>query len=115
MPKVASKTGERLQELTEAAETVCDYIRHFSSRRASIAAPLAVEVADIRKNQCTPTALRALKERNRPVNFKEDELVVVSADVHRRRGQVNPGDQASAVEPRRPRSLERARSHETPP
>ncbi|RVC72395.1 ATP-binding protein, partial [Mesorhizobium sp. M2A.F.Ca.ET.046.02.1.1] len=83
IPKVASKTGERLHELTAAAETVRGYIRHFSSRLAAIAA-LGVEVADIRKNQA-PDGLRDLKERNRPAGFKEDEwqlfLLTFSGDV----------------------------------
>ena len=95
MPKESSKAGERLQALNAAADTVRGYIRNFSSRQASILG-LAVEVADIRKNQA-PDSLRDLKERNRPTGFKDDEwqrfLLTFSGNVDK-----SISDQTAAAE-----------------
>lgn len=95
MPKESSKTRDRLQALNAAADTVRGYIRNFSSRQASILG-LAVEVADIRKNQA-PDSLRDLKERNRPSGFKDDEwqrfLLTFSGDVDK-----SISDQTAAAE-----------------
>ena len=83
LPKEPSKTGDRLQKLTAAAEKVQGYIRFYTNQIATLKG-IKGEVADFRQNRA-PAELRAMKEKNNLSGLKppdwEQFLLTYSGDV----------------------------------
>jgi hypothetical protein len=83
LPNGASKTGERLQAVAAAAETVRGYLRAFANQQSSLAS-LQNEVLDTRQNRA-PATLRSMKERHAIVRLEtkewDDFLLKYSGDV----------------------------------
>lgn len=83
LPKETSKTGERLQEVMAAAETVRGYLRHYANQQASLIG-LKNEVQDLRQNRA-PEDLRSMKERHQNIGLEATDwnrfLLKYSGDV----------------------------------
>ena len=83
LPTGPSKTSDRLQALTEAAEKVQGYIRFYANRQVALTG-IKGEVQDFRQNRA-PEALRNMKENNKQSGLKppdwEQFLLTYSGDV----------------------------------